>query len=846
MKKIVLGILAHVDAGKTTLSEAILYAAGAIRNIGRVDHGNTTLDTHEIEKRRGITVFNGQAKFTYGNMEATLIDTPGHVDFSAEAERVLGVLDYAVLVISATDGVQSHTRTLWRLLSLYNIPTFIFITKNDCRRKSEEALMQELREVFGNCINFSSDNSISANAENIAECREDMLEEYIATGEVSEKSIVSAVSSRLVFPCYFGSGLRGEGVEKFLSGLSCYTEQRSAGDSFSAKVFKISRDKKDRLSHIKVLSGTLRVRDTVVYNGKSEKISGIRIYSGAKFRTAESASAGDVAAVTGLSETGAGQLLFSQGSAPAEIINEKPCLEPVMRYRLVLPEGADPKVFLPKLRQLEEEDPLLKIEWNESIGEIHVNLMGEIQAEILRDIIEERFGISVSIDSGKVVYKETIEDTVEGVGHYEPLRHYAEVHLIMEPLPRGSGLVFSSDLSVNQLDLNWQRLILTNLSEKQHLGVLTGSPLTDVRITVAAGRAHQKHTEGGDFRQATYRAVRQGLMKAKSKLLEPYYSYRLEIPRRELSRAINDIRLMCGTYESPKDSGDTVIIEGKAPVTTIGTYASSVASYTGGEGRLFLWAAGYGDCHDADKVIEEAAYEPERDLDNTPDSVFCAHGGGFTVKWNKVSEYMHLESCLKEKKTENIKHRRKNISIEEKELEAIMLREFGPIKRPSYKEPVTVSAKEYAPKESRRGQYLIVDGYNVIFAWEALRQAAETDLEGARETLMNILANYSAFTGCNVILVFDAYGVSGGNGEKFDYHGVSVVYTKENETGDAYIERLIYNIGKNVHVRVVTSDSLIQLTAVRTGILRMSAAEFEAEIDRVDAQIGEIIGNTEK
>ncbi len=845
MKKIVLSILAHVDAGKTTLSESLLFHAGAIRKMGRVDTGDTALDTHEIEKARGITVFAGQAKFSYGDTEFTLLDTPGHVDFSAETERMLGVSDYAVLVISAAEGVQSHTRTLWRLLSLYSVPTFIFITKNDFNRRTPESLMEELSRVFGNCINFSDPEAFSANVENIAGCSDDLLEEYVSGGKVSDESISRAIRSRLLFPCWFGSGLKGDGVEDFLRGLDRFTLGKSYPVQFSARVFKITRDKSDRLSHMKILGGKLRVRDTVLYNGKTEKISAIRLYSGTKFTAADEALPGDVVAVTGLSETGAGDMICDPAFPPHDNIREKPYLEPLMRYRIGLPEGVDAKTFLPRLRQLEEEDPLLRVEWNERLSEIRVRLMGEIQVEILKALIEERFGISVVIDSGRVVYKETVEDTVEGVGHYEPLRHYAEVHLLIEPLPRDSGVVFTSKLSVNELDLNWQRLILQNLSEKQHLGVLTGSPLTDVRITVAAGKAHIKHTEGGDFRQATYRAVRQGLMQARSKLLEPYYSFRLEIPPKYLSRAMNDIRQMSGTADTPTDAGGFSVITGKAPVTEMNGYSVTVAAYTGGEGRLYLEAAGYGDCHDSEKVISEFCYEPERDLDNTPDSVFCAHGGGFTVKWNKVSEYMHLESCLRPRGDGEKKHRRQNLSIEEKELEAIMLREFGPIKRPSYREAVTVEAKGYVPREKREGQYLIVDGYNVIFSWDDLRAEAESELESAREKLMGILANYAAFTGCRVVLVFDAYRVPGGNGEKFDHKGISVVFTKENETGDAYIEKLIYEIGKNAHVRVVTSDWLIQLSAVRTGVLRMSSAEFEEEIDSVDAQIGEIIKENE-
>lgn len=839
MKKIVLGILAHVDAGKTTLSEALLYRAGALRNLGRVDNGTASLDTHDIEKSRGITVFSGQSSFTFENTQITLIDTPGHVDFSAETERILQVLDYGVLVISATDGVQAHTRTLWRLLEQYNVPTFIFVTKTDFNRRSPESLASELNSVFGNCVNFSKNDCFSANAEDVAQCSENLLDEYLSTGVFSKEALSEAILQRKLFPCYFGSGLRGEGIEEFLHGIDTYTRGKPSTSALCAKVYKISHDKNDRLTYVKITGGKLSVRDSVFYRGNTEKVSGIRIYNGSKFETVQTAEAGDAVVLCGLRETVCGDSLFSPHGVLKESEKFTPLLEPVMRYRLILPEGVDAKSFFLRLRPLGEEEPMLNFRWEEGLSEIYVHLMGEVQGEILVSLIQSRLGVSVTLDEGRAVYKETVDNTVEGVGHYEPLRHYAEVHLIIEPGERGSGITYACDLSVNDLDLNWQRLILTNLSEKEHKGVLTGSPLTDVKITIAAGKAHLKHTEGGDFRQAVYRAVRQGLMQAKSRLLEPYYAFTLTLPQKYLSRGVNDIRLMHGTYDTPDGDGSTVTLKGLAPVVCMAGYAKTVASYTAGEGSLLLENGGYGDCHNAEKVIEEASYDPCSDMENPPDSVFCAHGGGFNVKWDKVFEYMHLPPCLNVKKSEEKKIRR-NISIEDKELEAIMLREFGPIKRPVYKESVTVEARAFTPDGKVTEQCLIVDGYNVIFAWDELSPVSDKDLSGSREALMNILANYAAFTGCRVVLVFDAYRVAGGNGEKFDYHGISVVYTKENETGDVYIERLIYEIGKSMKVRVVTSDRMIQLSAIHTGVLRMSSAEFRHEIEAVDREIGEL------
>lgn len=830
MKKIVAGILAHVDAGKTTLAEAMLYRTGKLRKIGRVDHGDTALDTHTLERERGITIFASQAVFSTDKIEVTLLDTPGHVDFSSETERTLSVLDYAILVISGLDGVQSHTLTLWKLLKLYNVPTFVFVTKMDFARKSREEIIENLNsELDGEFVDFCDE---AAMAEGLALCSESLMEKYLGGETIDEKEIAKTVKMRQVFPCFFGSGLKLDGIDEFISALEKYTVESEYPEAFGAKVFKISHDPQGvRLTHIKVTGGSVKVREMI----GDEKISGIRIYSGAKFTTADEVKSGEICALTGLDKTRNGQ------GIGFEAAGEKPMLEPVMNYRVVLPPECDADTLLPKLRELEEEDPQLHVTWNSHLKEIHVGLMGEVQAEILKSIVAERFGVKIAIDSGRVMYKETIENTVEGVGHYEPLRHYAEVHLILEPLPRGSGLVLKTDCSEDTLDRNWQRLILMHLGEKQHLGVLTGSPITDMKITLAAGRAHIKHTEGGDFRQATYRAVRQGLMQAKSKLLEPYFSFRLEVPSEQIGRAINDIRMKLGSFDSPEESGGMSVLRGKAPVTELNGYASEVAAYTGGRGRLYCESAGYDDCHNAEKVIAEMNYNPEADLDNTPDSVFCAHGGGFAVKWNKVGEYMHLESCLEKEKPYTPPVNRRNLHIDDKELEAIMEREFG---KPKYELYRTTARNEEATADielTERKNYVLVDGYNVIFAWDELKSLADTDLGAARERLMEIMCNYSAYTKNNVVLVFDAYKVPGNKGERFDFHNIHVVYTKERELGDVYIEKLISEIGKNDRVRVVTSDNLIQLSAVRFGVLRMSAAEFEREVDSVHAKIGKFL-----
>lgn len=829
-RRVVIGITAHVDAGKTTLAEAMLYRTGQLRKLGRVDHGSAAMDSHLLERERGITIFLSQAELPLGDMEVTLLDTPGHVDFSAEMERTLSVLDYAILVISGVDGVQAHTRTLWRLLELYRVPTFLFVTKMDFGRRDRDCLMESLRHELGEgCVDFTP-AARDRRMEQLATCREDALEAYLDTGMVPEELVRQLVRQRLVFPCWFGSGLKLEGIDEFLEGLARYVEPPAYPAAFSARVFKISHDAQGkRLTHLKVTGGTLRVRDAISYGGRQEKAAQLRIYTGGRFRPVDQVPAGGICAVQGLTATWGGQGLGEREEAV------RPVLEPVMRYRMALPPDCDSRVLLPQLRQLEEEDPQLRFTARD--GELHVSLMGRVQAEILRSLVAQRFGVEVELDRGRVLYKETIDAPVEGVGHYEPLRHYAEVHLLLEPLPQGSGLVLATRCPEDDLDRSWQRLIMTHLQEKTHLGVLTGSPITDMKITLMSGRAHIKHTEGGDFRQATYRAVRQGLMQARSRLLEPYYAFRLEVPPEQLGRAISDVRLRSGSFDAPEEAGDMTLLRGRVPVTEFDDYAQEVASYTGGRGRLSLEPAGYGPCHNADAVIAAADYDPEADLENTPDSVFCAHGGGFPVKWNRVAEYMHLPGCLEKPRDEEAPARRRCIRLDDAELEAIMAREFGPVRRPLYRAP---EKRETLPDTGLReiGQrYYVVDGYNVIFDWDELRALADRDLPAARERLMDTLCGWAAFTRTQVVLVFDGYKVPGSLGEKLDYRGIHVVYTKERETGDMYIERFLQQVGKNDHVRVVTSDGLIQLSAVRTGAMRMSSAEFGRQVAEASDQI---------
>ena len=847
-QKACVGLLAHVDAGKTTLAEAILYQCGLVRSPGRVDHGDTTLDFDPLERERGITIFAAQAHVDWGGWGLTLLDTPGHVDFSAETERMLRVLDAAVLVISGIDGVQAHTRTLWKLLEHYQVPTAVFVTKMDLARNSRADLLEGLRRELGDGItDFSPDND--QRDEQLAMCGEAAMEEYLETGALTQAAVQELFAAREAVPCFFGSGLKSQGVEALLEGLTGLLRPRQWPEAFGARVFKISHDAQGvRLTHVKVTGGVLRVRDSLQYDGLEEKITQLRCYNGSRFTTLEEVPAGEVCAVVGLSAAKNGQGFGIEAAAGS------PVLEPVMHYRIGLPVGTDPRLVLPKLKQLEAEDPMLRLRWDPRLQELSVVLMGEVQAEVLKSMIAERFDLAVELGKGRVLYKETIDRTVEGVGHYEPLRHYAEVHLLLEPLPRGSGLVFASSCSEDKLDRHWQRLILTHLMEKEHLGAAIGAPITDMKLTLAAGRAHIKHTEGGDFRQATYRAVRQGLMQVPSVILEPWYRFRLELPTAQIGRAITDIKARFGDFDTPEDLGGVSLLRGRAPVSTMTDYARELAAYTRGQGKLSLELDGYERCHDPEAVRAAHPYDPEGDLDNTPDSVFCAHGGGFTVKWDKVFANMHLDSVLAPRREPAAPVRRR-LSIDEKELQAILEREFGPIKRPQYsaavwKEiPDPARPSDASPSVSAggadsfpaRGRLLVVDGFNVIFAWPELAAIAETDLEQARERLMEILANYAAFTRTETVLVFDAYKVKGGKGERFDHHGVRVVYTKENETGDAWIERFCHDVGKNQEVRVVTSDNLIQVSALRAGVMRQSAREFGEEIDRIYGDIEQFL-----
>lgn len=846
MKELVVGIMAHVDAGKTTLSEALLYHTGAIRKLGRVDHRDAFLDTHSLERERGITIFSKQARLTTDTLALTLVDTPGHADFAAEMERVLPVLDCAILVISGTDGVQAHTETVWRLLERYGVPVFLFVNKMDLPGADRAALLAGLqRDLSENCLDFSSGADLT---EALAMCDEDLLERYMETGAVTDGDIRGLISERKLFPCWFGAALKLEGTAEFLAGLERFTSMPEYPAEFGARVYKIARDDQgSRLTYLKLTGGTLKVRAPIAYTDRNgarveEKVSQLRLYSGTKFEPAEEVRAGQVCAIPGLTGTYPGQGLGTCPDADA------PVLTPVLSYRVGLPEGVDARVMLPRLRELEEEDPLLHILWNKPLQQIHAQLMGEVQIEILKRLIAERFDVEVTVDEGRILYRETIANTVEGVGHFEPLRHYAEVHLLLEPLERGSGLAFDTQCSEDLLDRNWQRLILTHLMEKQHVGVLTGAPITDMKLTLIAGRAHAKHTEGGDFRQATYRAVRQGLMQAESVLLEPIYSFKLDLPADQLGRAINDIRAMSGTFQTPDDYGETVTLTGTAPVSLMRSYQTEVAAYTRGRGRLRVALAGYTPCHDAQKVVAEAAYDPERDLENTPDSVFCAHGAGVVVKWNEVPEYMHLDSGLERREMADAplepRVYTRNLNIDDKELEAIMEREFGAIKRPQYRSAKQEMQLERMMAPVPRKDYVIVDGYNMIFAWDLLKALAEHDLDAARLKLIDTLAQYRAFRDCELVLVFDAYRVKGGTGSRFDRHGVHVVFTRENESGDLYIEKLANSIGRNYRVKVATSDALIQLSALRSGILRISAREFGMEVQGVLDQICDVIEKT--
>ena len=855
MKKMVIGILAHVDSGKTTLSESMLYVSGKVRRLGRVDHGDTFLDTYELEKSRGITIFSKQAVFELGDKSVTLLDTPGHVDFSAEMERTLQVLDYAILVINGADGVQGHTRTLWSLLQKYQIPAFLFVNKMDQVGTDAEKLLLELKEKLDEaCIFFGENQKKDEFYDALAMCNEEAMEEYLENGVIQDHTVIRMIRRREVFPCYFGSALKLEGIEAFLNGISRYTEESKWTERFGAKVYKISRDSQNnRLTHMKITGGTLKVKDVLgqKQDGEAqweEKVNQIRIYSGDKFEAVQEAGAGTVCAVTGLGQTYPGEGLGIEKDS------ETPVLEPVLNYQILFPPSYDAHTILKDLRQLEEEEPMLRIVWKEELGEIHAQLMGEVQIEILQSLMKERFGVPISFGTGNIVYKETIQNTVEGVGHYEPLRHYAEVHLILEPGRRGSGLQFDTICSEDVLDRNWQRLVLTHLMEKIHRGVLTGSAITDMKITLAAGRAHLKHTEGGDFRESTYRAVRQGLMQADSILLEPYYDFRLEVPSECVGRALTDIQKRYGEFKPPEVEGEDSVIVGSVPVATMRDYAREVASYSKGRGRLFCTLQGYAPCHNPEEVMEAYGYDPERDLENPTGSVFCAHGAGFAVPWNEVPEYMHIENQLdklriKENGMRNIEQspvKKSQVSnlrkMEEadKELEEIFIRTYGRIERKAENGPKKFSTgtAERVPKEAKPvKEYLLVDGYNVIHAWPDLKELAQMNFEAARNKLMDILCNYQGYKKIPVILVFDAYKVEGFQQEIQKYHNIHVVYTKEAETADQYIEKVVHEIGKRYHVTVVTSDGIEQIVTLGQGGTLISSREFLEEVNIVRRQI---------
>ena len=913
IKHICAGLLAHVDAGKTTLSEGILYLTGGLRKLGRVDHGDAFLDNFALERSRGITIFSKQAVFPLGETEVTLIDTPGHVDFSAEMERTLWVMDYAVLVVSGADGIQGHTETLWRLLKAYRIPTFIFVNKMDQDGTDMEALLQELKKNLDDgCIAFDSlrmpqetgtkgfaaggkknaarvENArdealISAGSEDILEeiamCDEDVLEAYMETGDIRKSDVIRLIGGRKIFPCYFGSALKLSGVETLLAGLEQFTRMPEYPDEFAAKVFKISRDEQgSRLTHIKITGGSLKVKTSF---GEKEKVDQIRVYSGAKYGMQDVAEAGTVCALTGLSETAAGQGLGEEKDL------EAPLLEPVLSRSVILPEGTDVPKALRQLKQLEEEDPLLHIVWNSRLEEIQMQLMGEVQTEVLKSMIAERYQMDVEFGAGRIMYKETIADTVTGVGHYEPLRHYAEVHLRMEPGERGSGLVFGTDCSEDNLDGNWQRLILTHLMEKAHPGVLAGMPITDMKITLTAGKAHLKHTEGGDFRQATYRAVRQGLMQAESVLLEPWYVFRLELPAEQVGRAMADVQKRYGTFEAPLMEGERAVLSGRAPVSEMLDYPAEVQSYTGGRGRLALRLEGYYPCHNQEEVLADIGYDSEGDVDNPSGSIFCSHGAGFFVPWDQVPDYMHIKEKIPDitdsadgdeanafvRGKNEIMEEKKDARdsgvtyassyIEDKELEAIFLREFGSKKQQEdrYRGYRKTSGRAAGTSGSRSSsgsgtskysgaagtlsgrneekQYLLVDGYNIIFAWDFLKELAEVNLEAARGKLMDILCNYQGFSGVTLIVVFDAYKVKGNPGEIFKYHNIHVVYTKEAETADQYIEKTTHELGHKHQVTVATSDSLEQVIVMGQGARRLSASDFREEVEQAEQEIRRI------
>ncbi|MHC1723582.1 MAG: NYN domain-containing protein [Aminipila sp.] len=855
MKKLVIGILAHVDAGKTTLSEGILYQSGKIGKLGRVDNKDAYLDNYDLERARGITIFSKQAIFKIEDTQITLLDTPGHVDFSAEMERTLQVLDYAILVINGADGVQGHTKTLWRLLDLYQIPVFLFINKMDQKGTDRDELMIGIkRQLNDECIDFGQAKS-DYFYEQLAMSDETMMETYLEMGHIGEQHIKRAIKERKIFPCFFGSALKLEGIEEFIQGIIKYSITPNYSDEFGAKIFKITRDEQgNRLTHMKLNGGNLKVKDVLSNGIWEEKVNQIRIYSGQKFEAVNEIEAGCVCAVTGLSQTRPGEGLG------IEKASDKPVLEPVLFYQMILPEGCDPRMMIPKLNQIEEEEPELHIVWDEQLQEIQVQIMGEVQIEILQSLILSRFGVQVTFDAGRIVYKETIANTIEGVGHFEPLRHYAEVHLLLEPGEPGSGLQFGVDCSEDILGKNWQKLVLTHLEEKAHKGVLTGSAITDMKITLVSGRAHNKHTEGGDFREATYRAVRQGLKEAQSILLEPYYSFQLEVPEKMVGRAMNDVEKMHGTCTISQSDNEMTVLVGSAPVITMRNYQKEVAAYTKGLGRLFCMLKGYEPCHNTQEVVEGIGYDSERDLENPTSSVFCTHGSGFLVDWDKVKDYMHVERYLQDKEhvSEEIVQNQFSspdepfISLEE--IDQIINKTFyanqgkksvwkrGKTASESYYEPSTYVS---IPKETNE-VYLLVDGYNIIHAWPELNELIEDNMEGARMKLLDTLSNYQGIRNCQIIVVFDAYRLQGHHEEVIDYHNIHMVYTREAQTADQYIEKFAYDNKRKYTIIVATSDGLQQMIVRGSGCSLLSARELKIEIeaanDRIKQQYKEMQG----
>ena len=861
MKKLVIGILAHVDAGKTTLSESVLYLSGKIGKQGRVDNKDAYLDTHELERSRGITIFSKQAVFDLDDIQVTLLDTPGHVDFSAEMERTLQVLDYAVLVVSGADGVQGHTRTLWRLLELYQIPVFLFINKMDQERNDKGQLLESLKKQFDEgCIEFGQALQESVNNaqdrkdngdldqfyEQLAMCDEVLLEDYLESGRIEHEQIKKTIRDRKVFPCFFGSALKSDGVEQLLQGIAAYSVVPRYSERFGAKIFKITRDEQgNRLTHMKLTGGRLKVKDVL----RDEKVNQIRIYSGQKYEAVNEAVAGTVCAVTGLSLAKPGEGLGNEEGS------EEPILEPVLSYQMILPEGCDPRSMLPKLRLIEEEEPELHLLWEEQLQEIQVQIMGDVQIEILRSIIKSRFDVEVAFGPGRIVYKETIADAVEGVGHFEPLRHYAEVHVLLEPGGAGSGLQLQTECSEDVLGKNWQRLILTHLAEKTHKGVLTGSAVTDLKITLASGRAHNKHTEGGDFREATYRAVRQGLMEAESALLEPYYSFRMELPENMVGRAMTDVEKMNGSCEISETDGDTAVLTGSAPVATMRNYQKELAAYTKGSGRLFCTLEGYGPCHNAEEVIDEIGYDPESDIQNPTGSVFCANGTGFLVAWDEVKNYMHIESCLKRDKDQTEKAvQNQGVSgeaqwISQDEINQIFNKTFyanqgrksawkrrNPARERHYEsaqDPVFHGARQAESRE----KYLLVDGYNVIYAWPELKELVDGNMEGARMKLLDALSNYQGIRRCQIIVVFDAYRVQRHQEDVLDYYNIHMVYTREAQTADQYIEKFAHDNKKKYDITVATSDGLQQMIIRGAGCSLLSARELKIEIEKANERL---------